>query len=39
MSMGVNLLAALTARVAAALRPEFDIEMLEMHHRHKRDAP
>jgi 4-hydroxy-tetrahydrodipicolinate reductase len=39
MSMGVNLLAALTARVAATLGPEFDIEILEMHHRHKRDAP
>jgi len=39
MSMGVNLLAALTARVAAILGPEFDIEILEMHHRHKRDAP
>ena len=39
MSMGVNLLAALTAQVARALGPEFDIEILEMHHRHKRDAP
>jgi 4-hydroxy-tetrahydrodipicolinate reductase len=39
MSLGVNLLAALTARVAQALGPEFDIEILEMHHRHKRDAP
>src|SRR3990170_1349489 len=39
MSQGVNLLALLTARVAAALGPEFDIEILEMHHRHKRDAP
>jgi 4-hydroxy-tetrahydrodipicolinate reductase len=39
MSMGANLLAALTARVAEALGPEFDIEILEMHHRHKRDAP
>ena len=39
MSLGVNLLAALTARVAAALGPEFDIEILEMHHRRKRDAP
>jgi 4-hydroxy-tetrahydrodipicolinate reductase len=39
MSQGVNLLAALAARVAAALGPEFDIEVLEMHHRHKRDAP
>ena len=39
MSMGVNLLAALTAQVARALGPEFDIEILELHHRHKRDAP
>jgi 4-hydroxy-tetrahydrodipicolinate reductase len=39
MSQGVNLLAVLAARVAATLGPEFDIEILEMHHRHKRDAP
>jgi 4-hydroxy-tetrahydrodipicolinate reductase len=39
MSQGVNLLAVLTARVAAVLGSEFDIEILEMHHRHKRDAP
>jgi 4-hydroxy-tetrahydrodipicolinate reductase len=39
MSQGVNLLAVLAARVAAALGPEFDVEILEMHHRHKRDAP
>jgi 4-hydroxy-tetrahydrodipicolinate reductase len=39
MSQGVNLLAVLTAQVARALGPEFDIEILEMHHRHKRDAP
>jgi 4-hydroxy-tetrahydrodipicolinate reductase len=39
MSLGVNLLAALTKRVAETLGPEFDIEILEMHHRHKRDAP
>ncbi len=39
MSQGVNLLAVLAERVAAALGPEFDIEILEMHHRHKRDAP
>jgi 4-hydroxy-tetrahydrodipicolinate reductase len=39
MSLGVNLLAVLTAEVARALGPEFDIEILEMHHRHKRDAP
>jgi 4-hydroxy-tetrahydrodipicolinate reductase len=35
----VNLLAGLTARVAELLGPEFDIEILELHHRHKRDAP
>jgi 4-hydroxy-tetrahydrodipicolinate reductase len=39
MSLGVNLLAALVKRVAAALGEEFDIEVLEMHHRHKIDAP
>ncbi len=39
MSMGVNLLAALVRQVAAALGEDFDIEILEMHHRHKIDAP
>src|SRR3989304_3450062 len=39
MSQGVNLLAVLTAQVAKALGPEFAIAILEMHHRHKRDAP
>lgn len=39
MSVGVNLLAALVRRVAATLGEEFDIEILEMHHRHKVDAP
>lgn len=39
MSVGVNLLLALTRRVAAALGPDFDIEVLEMHHRRKVDAP
>lgn len=39
MSLGVNLLAALTKRVAAALGEEFDIEIVEMHHRLKVDAP
>ena len=39
MSLGVNLLAALTNKVARALGPEFDIEIAELHHRHKRDAP
>jgi 4-hydroxy-tetrahydrodipicolinate reductase len=39
MSLGVNILAALVRRAAAALGEEFDIEVLEMHHRHKIDAP
>lgn len=39
MSLGVNLLAALTKRVAAALGQDFDIEIVEMHHRLKVDAP
>jgi 4-hydroxy-tetrahydrodipicolinate reductase len=39
MSVGVNLLLGLTARVAQALDAEYDIEILELHHRHKRDAP
>jgi len=39
MSLGVNLMAALVRRVAAALDDEFDIEILEMHHNKKVDAP
>lgn len=39
MSLGVNLLAALTRKVAAALGEDFDIEIVEMHHRMKVDAP
>ncbi len=39
MAAGVNLLFALTERVARALDEDFDIEILEMHHRHKVDAP
>ena len=39
MSLGVNLLAAMVRKVAAALGEEFDIEVLEMHHKHKIDAP
>jgi 4-hydroxy-tetrahydrodipicolinate reductase len=39
MSLGVNLLAALVKRVAQALDESFDIEILEMHHRAKVDAP
>ncbi len=39
MSLGVNLLAALVKRVAQSLDEGFDIEILEMHHRAKIDAP
>ena len=39
MSIGVNLLAALTRRAASALGKDFDIEIIEMHHRMKVDAP
>jgi 4-hydroxy-tetrahydrodipicolinate reductase len=38
MSLGVNLLAALVKKATAAL-PDFDVEVLEMHHRDKVDAP
>ena len=39
MSLGVNLLAALVKRVAKSLDQDFDIEVLEMHHKMKIDAP
>jgi 4-hydroxy-tetrahydrodipicolinate reductase len=39
MSMGVNLLAALVKRVAKTLDQSFDIEIVEMHHNKKVDAP
>jgi 4-hydroxy-tetrahydrodipicolinate reductase len=39
MSLGVNLLVAITRKVAQALDADFDIEVLEMHHKHKVDAP
>jgi 4-hydroxy-tetrahydrodipicolinate reductase len=39
MSLGVNLLTVLTRKVAEALDPDFDIEIVEMHHHHKVDAP
>ncbi|MEW6766672.1 MAG: 4-hydroxy-tetrahydrodipicolinate reductase [Pseudomonadota bacterium] len=39
MSLGVNLLAALVKQVAKSLDEDFDIEILEMHHRAKIDAP
>jgi 4-hydroxy-tetrahydrodipicolinate reductase len=39
MSLGVNLLGVLVKQAARALDADFDIEILEMHHRHKVDAP
>ncbi|MBL8588966.1 MAG: 4-hydroxy-tetrahydrodipicolinate reductase [Methylobacteriaceae bacterium] len=39
MSLGVNLLAALVKRAARALGEDYDIEIVEMHHRMKVDAP
>jgi 4-hydroxy-tetrahydrodipicolinate reductase len=39
MSLGVNLLAGLVRMAAKALGEEFDIEIVEMHHRMKVDAP
>jgi 4-hydroxy-tetrahydrodipicolinate reductase len=38
-SVGVNLLMALTERAAAILGDDYDIEIVEMHHHHKVDAP
>jgi len=39
MSLGVNLLVQITKAVAAALDADYDIEVIEAHHRHKVDAP
>lgn len=39
MSLAVNLLEALTERVAASLGPDYDIEIFEIYHKHKVDAP
>ena len=38
-SVGVNLLLGLSEQTAAILGEDYDIEVLEMHHRHKVDAP
>lgn len=38
-SLGVNLLLALVRQAAAVLGPQYDVEVVEMHHRHKKDAP
>jgi 4-hydroxy-tetrahydrodipicolinate reductase len=39
MSLGVNLLRHFVQEAAARLGPDWDVEILEMHHRHKVDAP
>jgi 4-hydroxy-tetrahydrodipicolinate reductase len=39
MSLGVNLLAALVKRVAETLNDDYDVEIVEMHHSKKIDAP
>jgi 4-hydroxy-tetrahydrodipicolinate reductase len=39
MSLGVNLLFSLVAKASAALGDDYDIEILEAHHRNKVDAP
>ncbi len=39
MSLGINLLMSLCRRAAAALGTDFDVEIVEKHHRNKLDAP
>ena len=39
LSLGANLLRQLAAAAATALPPEYDVAILDLHHRHKRDAP
>lgn len=39
MSVGVNLLQVLVEQAARSLSDDYDIEIVEMHHRHKVDAP
>ena len=39
MSLGVNILFSIAAQVARQLGEGFDVEILEAHHRHKKDAP
>lgn len=39
MSLGVNLLMNLVEKVASILHDDFDVEIVEMHHKHKVDAP
>lgn len=39
MSLGVNLLFVLAEMVSSKLKEEYDIEIVEAHHKHKKDAP
>jgi 4-hydroxy-tetrahydrodipicolinate reductase len=39
MSVGVNLIFRIAAEIAATLGEEYDIEIIEAHHRYKKDAP
>jgi 4-hydroxy-tetrahydrodipicolinate reductase len=39
MSVGMNVLFTLVGKVAAMLGPDYDIEIVEQHHRFKKDAP
>lgn len=39
MSIGVNLLFKLTEIAAKVLQDGFDVEVLDIHHRHKKDSP
>lgn len=39
MSLGVNLLFDLAARISKALGEDYDVEVIEVHHHHKKDAP
>lgn len=39
MSLGVNVLFGLLGQAARALGPGYDVEIVELHHRHKKDAP
>jgi len=39
MSVGMNVLFSLVGKVAALLGPDYDIEIVEQHHRFKKDAP
>jgi len=39
MSAGVNLIFSVVGSIAKALGPDYDIEIIEAHHRHKKDAP